>query len=514
MNLIEIAEDLKDVPDQYLMQEIQQPSGNFPAYLVVSELSRRKRMREKVAKEMPTQTVAEELATPPQPQMPPQMAQGMPQGLMGMPQAQTELAAQDAMGTTPPEMMMPTQQMAGGGMVSFKQGGDVIRAFDGLPQEMFEPAPRSSLEPYVAPGTPLPNTVGVLRSLGEIFPTTGRLFGMEEDRLYIDPVTKEPITYQEYLNKYYKYPQSSAETTRLQSPRSTTPAVAPGAAPAAAPASAPAGAPAGAPSGVPGAAPVSRSTIPIPQFKESPALLTAEELRSAGRTGEEEYARTAPYRLGFMEQELAKRAGALEGRRDSTINEALIQAGLGIMGSKSPRFLGAVSEGGTAGLNAYRQGMKDIRQSEDALLESRAKMAQAQMLYDQNKLGAAQKARAEAISLNELGIKKADSDNAQMVRQMNAQIAAQKAPAEIGVLQAQEYAYRNRPVGLDKTIATQDQISRAKIDALAYLQSKGIKKPTDAQLNDAVNVELAKSGLRQLGGGLTQLPDPLNRGTM
>ncbi len=46
MNLIEIAEDLKNVPDQYLMQEVQQPTGNYPAYLVVSELSRRKRMRE------------------------------------------------------------------------------------------------------------------------------------------------------------------------------------------------------------------------------------------------------------------------------------------------------------------------------------------------------------------------------------------------------------------------------------------------------------------------------------
>jgi hypothetical protein len=126
MNLIEIAEDLKDLPDQYLMQEIQQPTGNFPSYLIVSELGRRKRMRDKVAKEMPSQTVAQELATPPQ--MPQQMPQGMaPQGLMAMPQAQTELAAQDAMGTTPPEMMMPAQQMAGGGIVSFRDGGDVQR---------------------------------------------------------------------------------------------------------------------------------------------------------------------------------------------------------------------------------------------------------------------------------------------------------------------------------------------------------------------------------------------------
>ena len=76
MNLIEIAEDLKDLPDQYLMQEIQQPTGNFPSYLIVSELGRRKRMRDKVAKEMPSQTVAQELATPPQ--MPQQMPQQTP----------------------------------------------------------------------------------------------------------------------------------------------------------------------------------------------------------------------------------------------------------------------------------------------------------------------------------------------------------------------------------------------------------------------------------------------------
>lgn len=489
MNLIEIAEDLKDVPDQYLMQEIQQPTGNFPSYLVVSELSRRKRMRDKVAKEMPTQTVAEELATPPQ--MPPQMPQGMPQaGLMAMPQAQTELAAQDAMGTTPPEMMMPTQQMAGGGMVSFKQGGDVIRAFDGFPEEMYEDT-----------GTP---GRGIFPSIGDYF----------QGGFYNDITALESLGYTPAQISQMTEDQRAEVARQARTPAAVVPsAVAPAAvAPAVAPAPAPA--PSGAPSGVPGAAPVARPIIPIPEFKDSPALLTPEELVQAGRTGEEEYARAAPYRLGFMEQELAKRAGALEGRRDSTINEALIQAGLGIMGSKSPRFLGAVSEGGTAGLNAYRQGMKDIRQSEDALLESRAKMAQAEMLYDQNKLGAAQKARAEAISLNELGIKKADSDNAQMVRQMNAQIAAQKAPAEIGVLQAQEYAYRNRPTGLDKTIATPDQIAQARIRAMTELASGGVKKPSQAQIDAEMDAILAQSGLRRVGGGLTQLPAAIDRGTI
>ena len=64
MNLIQISEQLKDVPDQYLMQEVQNPSGSYPAYLVVSELTRRKRMRESASKQAPTTTVAEDLAQP------------------------------------------------------------------------------------------------------------------------------------------------------------------------------------------------------------------------------------------------------------------------------------------------------------------------------------------------------------------------------------------------------------------------------------------------------------------
>ena len=56
MNLIEISEQLKDVPDQYLVSEVQNPTGAYPAYLVVSELTRRKRMREGALKEKPETT--------------------------------------------------------------------------------------------------------------------------------------------------------------------------------------------------------------------------------------------------------------------------------------------------------------------------------------------------------------------------------------------------------------------------------------------------------------------------
>jgi hypothetical protein len=516
MNLIEIAEDLKNVPDQYLMQEVQQPTGNYPAYLVVSELSRRKRMREKVAKEMPTQTVAEELATPPQPQMPqgmPQMGtmmpQGAPQGLMAMPQAQTELAAQDAMGTTPPEMMTP-QQMAGGGMVSFRQGGDVIHAANGLPMEQFEYFPRSSLDPYVAPGTPLPNTVSGLRRLGEAFPTTGRLFGMGEDRLYIDPVTQEPITYQEFLRKY---PQSAAETRRLQSAASMPAAVVPAAVAAstAAPAgAAPAGVAPAAPAGTPPAAPpVARATtIPVQPAPSVPEALTPYALATIGAQGASDYEQAVPDRTTkYFTEDIARREADIEKRRATNINDALIQAGLGAMRAK-PKFRGSaglfevIGEGGQAGFDVLRQGRKDIMQSEEAINAARAKMVEAEMLRDDRKYKAASDARKEAIELNNYGLNLAKTQSAIALQNVNAQVAAQKLPAEIGLLESQAYALRNRPAGLDKTIATQEQISKARVEALTDLALKGIKSPTKAQMDAALDAALAQSGLRRVMAGI------------
>ena len=76
MNIIELQDRLKDLPDNALMQEMQMPTGNAPQFLVLSELKRRKRMRDEYkrqeAADMPT--VAEEVVT----------AAGMPQqGIMG-----------------------------------------------------------------------------------------------------------------------------------------------------------------------------------------------------------------------------------------------------------------------------------------------------------------------------------------------------------------------------------------------------------------------------------------------
>ena len=47
MNIIEeIQDSLKDLPDNALMQEMQMPTGSAPQFPCLSELKRRKRMRD------------------------------------------------------------------------------------------------------------------------------------------------------------------------------------------------------------------------------------------------------------------------------------------------------------------------------------------------------------------------------------------------------------------------------------------------------------------------------------
>jgi hypothetical protein len=216
-----------------------------------------------------------------------------------------------------------------------------------------------------------------------------------------------------------------------------------------------------------------------------------------------DYEQAIPDKLTpFLQEAITKREGDIEGRRSSNINEALMQAGLGIMGSKSPRFLGAVAEGGTAGLNAFRQGAKDIRQSEESLLSARAKMMEAQSLRDQNKFKAADEAEKQARDDYKIGLDRANTESAIALRTLQGNLAAQEAPAKIAESEARAFAYRNRPTGLDKTIATQDQIAKAKINAIMALSANNIDSPTDAQLQAAIDAQLSQSGLRRVMDGI------------
>jgi hypothetical protein len=118
MNILEIEDMVKGLPDDRLQQEAEMPTGQVPQFLVVSEIQRRADMRKRFSErqqEQPQGTVKDQIVqegiaamAPPEPQM--QAA------MMGGPQPmppQMPIA---------PQGPMPPQGMAEGGVVRMQEG--------------------------------------------------------------------------------------------------------------------------------------------------------------------------------------------------------------------------------------------------------------------------------------------------------------------------------------------------------------------------------------------------------
>lgn len=99
MNIIDIQDQLKNFSENQLIKEMQMPSGMAPQFLVLSEIQRRKRVRDDFAKRNAAmeQTVAQEAVA----------AAGVPmQGIAGMSEAMApQSAASDGIGTIMPQSM-------------------------------------------------------------------------------------------------------------------------------------------------------------------------------------------------------------------------------------------------------------------------------------------------------------------------------------------------------------------------------------------------------------------------
>ena len=108
MNIIQIQNQLKSLPDNVIAGYVQNPNAQVPAYLALSELQRRKTTREEYQQnqQAPQQSVAQSLTS----QIPAPQMQQPSQGLAALP-----------MGNTP----QPQQNFASGGIVAFADGGDV-----------------------------------------------------------------------------------------------------------------------------------------------------------------------------------------------------------------------------------------------------------------------------------------------------------------------------------------------------------------------------------------------------
>ena len=139
MNLIQIQEELKDLPTQLIMSYANGQNPEVPPYMALGELSRRKTSQQRRA-EPPTQSVKEKLESqfqaPVMPQGMPQGAQQMPQGIAQLPAAQMQQGMPQGAPQAPPAMAggglaeLPVRDdmfhYAPGGIVAFA-AGDLVR---------------------------------------------------------------------------------------------------------------------------------------------------------------------------------------------------------------------------------------------------------------------------------------------------------------------------------------------------------------------------------------------------
>ncbi len=115
MNIIEVEDKLKSIPDDNLFGEMTNPSGMFPQYLVMSEITRRKEMRDDYEGRM-----AANAKTPPRPSMREEMAMEvaqiqpqpneMQQGIGSLLQPQPTAQPQQPMMSNQPIMMQAGTQ--------------------------------------------------------------------------------------------------------------------------------------------------------------------------------------------------------------------------------------------------------------------------------------------------------------------------------------------------------------------------------------------------------------------
>ena len=143
-NLLEVEDMVKGFPDQMLFQQAQNPSGEIPQFLLVSEIQRRSDMRKdyEAQQQQPENTVAEQImqqgiaaSVPNQPQMPSMSQQNMapmppqmpPQGMP--PQQQPMMPMPPQM--PPQQPQMPNMGMAQGGVVRMQNLGQAPNMMTG-----------------------------------------------------------------------------------------------------------------------------------------------------------------------------------------------------------------------------------------------------------------------------------------------------------------------------------------------------------------------------------------------
>lgn len=394
MNIVALQKQLEGLPDQALTGYMQQPSAEVPQYLVLSELNRRKQLRQSAAamqapQQAPKTTVADDV---------------MSQGVMSLPQEPAP------------------EGYAEGGLVSFADGGNVggfnydyrspwARQRTPEQQAKIDAARAAELaqiqanaaaqDPYAAYKqragmTPVVDPRAAARAGASMAYGQGASpFAMDVSGLIgrhtqdvdysggeapqLEPYNAQPLVAPGFTER------AAAQAAQGQPAIPTLPTTGAPSRPAGGLGSLSASARTKTAGGVGGKG--SGTPDDLTYTPQSP-----EEFDKAHRARYEKLRAEAGDEFAPDRQMLASAQEELAGRKQQNINQALIQAGLGIMAGKSQHALTNIGEGGLQGL-AFLQ-----KANQADALEKRALM-QAQMDLNKAEVAARRGDQQTAIAL-------------------------------------------------------------------------------------------------------------------
>jgi hypothetical protein len=132
-NIVKLQDDLKGIPLKNLIMYVQNPNGQVPSYLALSEIKRRKDMEQRAMAEQNAPShlsVAEELTAPrqnigPQFDTPQTMMAAQRQPQQGIPSIPPQQMAQGGIADLDSGNMYDDKNFATGGIVAFDDGGEV-----------------------------------------------------------------------------------------------------------------------------------------------------------------------------------------------------------------------------------------------------------------------------------------------------------------------------------------------------------------------------------------------------
>lgn len=347
MNIIKLQNMLRGVADDALIGYVQNPTGEVPSYLALSELQRRKDTRAKYqADQAPETSVAEDM-TQAQPSGLAMLAKNTaPSSGAPMPQGVADLPV--------PDDMYQEDSFAGGGIVAFADGGFMKKARD-----------------YLLP--PSPTTMRDLQGKSRLSPFMGGMGDLDAYQ-YADPnylLKKREMLYRQLDMPGADKNAIYAEINALDQ-QSARPAG--GYVPTEKAAMTDAEVQA---KNVLAQTPPPPVVNPYAVDTLTPRPLSVEEAMKR----QDEAMKLAGVDPNFYKTQAAdllEQREALKGERSEAGNMALIRAGLATMGGTSPFALVNLGKGAEAGVEQYMQDARNIRAENRLLKQADLKLKEAQ----------------------------------------------------------------------------------------------------------------------------------------